>query len=239
MRTIIAGLALAFFGSLATPAAAGQFTPGRELKLSFNPDGTVDLVARNVTTRDILMEWARQCQCHVVNAEQVVGGAIMLPLLFEDARQSDVLQSLLKSAAGYVLTPQRPGARSASNYETIYILATSNPTAGGFVPPPPASAAVPPPTVGSPEDELPPVLPVPTLPARPAAAPGAAPPAPPAAPANPFGSRTSSPFGSVTPAPPAAQPGTTTPVAPAPQQPVAPARPGTAVPIVAAPASGQ
>jgi hypothetical protein len=205
MRTIVIGVTLGLALAIGAPASARQFSTAKELRLSFNADGTVNLVARNVTARDILAEWARQCQCHVVNAERLPGGAIMLPLQFEHATQSAVLESLLRQAAGYVLTPKRAGAQSASNYETIYILATSNPVAGAYVPPPTASFL---PTTGAPDDELPPVVPIPAQSGAPAR-----PPQP--ASSSPFGSRTNSPFVSITPV---SGPGTVAPgtAAPAP-----------------------
>ena len=85
MRTFVIGAFLALLAPV-TQAAAGQYVPGRELSLAFHEDGTVDLLARNVTTREILAEWARQCQCHVVNAEQLTGGAMMQPVQFARAR---------------------------------------------------------------------------------------------------------------------------------------------------------
>jgi hypothetical protein len=243
MRTVVIGVTLGFLLAASSPVAAQQFSTARELRLSFNADGTVNLVARNVTARDILLEWGRRCQCHVINAEQLTGGAIMLPLQFENARQADVLQSLLRSAAGYVLTPRRAGMQSASNYETIFILATSNPVAGAYVPPP-ATAISAMPTTGAPDDELPPVVPIP---APTTGAPQGPPQPQGPSSSNPFGSRTTSPFVSITPVPgPTAAPGTVTPgpTAPGTMPPGAqvppggvstPPRPGTAVPIVPAP----
>lgn len=225
MRTFLTGAILGLV--LAAPSAAlAQNSTERTLQLAFNENGTVDLAARNVTVRDILSEWSKQCDCNVVNAEQLRGGAIMLPLQFEGASQSDVLQSLLRQAAGYVLTPQRPGVASASNYETIYILATSNPVAGAYVPPStiPSTSM---PTMGAPEDEIPPVSPMPSdfdEPAR------EAPQGPPST--NPFGSRTSAP--SVY-APGSTGPGTSPGSSPG-NQPVAP---GTAPPPPPLPPGGE
>lgn len=251
MRTFVIGVTLGLVLGLAgaAPVAAQPVSTERTLRLSFNADGTVTLAARNVTVREILAEWARQCQCFVVNAERLPGGAIMLPLQFENASQSTVLETLLRPAAGYVLTPRRAGARSASNYETIYILATSNPVAGAYVPPPTASFV---PTAGAPDDELPPVVPIPTQSSAPARQ---APPQP--ASSSPFGSRTNSPFvgsgpapgtavapgfptpGSVMPGTVTVPPGSVTPVPQAaPGTPTAPLPPGTAMPIVAVPPSG-
>ena len=236
MRTLIVAIVVGLGTAVPTPPAAAQFAPGRELRLSFNVDGTVNLSARNVTAREILAEWARQCQCHVVNAAQLPGGAIMMPLQFESAEQSVVLQALLRSAAGYVLTPRRPGSASASNYETIYILATSNPVAGPYVPPPTTVANLP--TVGSPDSELPPAAAIPP----PAQAPSSATP-PAGRSSSPF-TRSSSPFASAPSTPTTVPaPGTVTAVpqapgpslpgtSPAPQAPPAPPRPGTVVPIV-------
>src|SRR5690606_4451683 len=103
-------------------------------------DGTVTLGAQNVSPREILLEWQRQCGCEVINADRMPGGAIMLPLQFDRADQRVVLQSLLRQAAGYVLTPKAPGSTTASDFGAIYILATSSTSAGAtYVPPPPVT----------------------------------------------------------------------------------------------------
>jgi hypothetical protein len=187
----------------------------------------VNLAAQNVAVRDILAEWARQCGCFIVNADRL-SGVVSTPMQFTHARQSDVLGSLLRQAAGYVLTPRRNGEPGVSNYETIYILPSSNAVAGVYVPPPVPAAAPALPTRGAPDDEIPPLTPL----APAGVAPGVVPQAPaaadpPPASSNPFGSRTSqNPFTS--PAPPSQSPGAPGASAPAPQQSV----PGRAVPIV-------
>lgn len=131
--------------------------PVRSLKLAFNADGTVSLAASNVTVREILSEWARQCGCYIVNWDKLTGGPLPVPIQYERESQKKVLESLLRQAAGYVLTPRRTGSTIVSNYETIYILATSAPVGGAYVPPPgPAVPAMTMPTPGSPEDEIPP-----------------------------------------------------------------------------------
>lgn len=228
MRGWLTGTALAVLLTTATPAVA-QMPAEPVLQLSFDADGRVTLTAHHVTARDILAEWARQCGCLVVNAARLNSAPLAVPVHFEQAEQSRVLESLLREAAGYVLTPKRAGSQSASDYETIYILATTNPVPAAYVPQPPPGVPMgpQPPTTGSPDDELPPVTP-----GMPMAEPQApqAPEPPPSS--NPFGSRTGgrNPF-DTDPAPTAPVPG-----APAPQQPRAP---GRAVPIVPAPPSGQ
>ena len=79
----------------------------RVLDLKFGADGLVTLTAQNVTIRDILAEWARQCGCFVVNAERLAGAPIAVPISFTSARQPDVLRSLLRETGGYALTPRR------------------------------------------------------------------------------------------------------------------------------------
>jgi hypothetical protein len=235
MRTFVFALSLGCVLASTAPGAAQTWSMERTLQLAFNADGTVNLDARNVSVRDILVEWARQCQCHVVNAEGLTGGAIMLPLQFENATQARVLESLLRQAAGYVLTPKLAGVQSASNYDTIYILPTSHPVAGAYVPPPSTSALTP--AFGSPDDELPPVTPIPIQ--EPAAAPAPQP----GMSSNPFGSRSTSPFVSITPVPGSTAPGAVTPapgMAPQPQPGAVPSPPpapgraptGAGVPIV-------
>jgi hypothetical protein len=214
--------------------ARAQVVPtARTLQLSFEPDGLVTLRAHNVTVREVLAEWARQCGCFVVNAHNLTGGPLTIPVQFEHAPQDRVLESLLRQAAGYVLTPRRDSAAGPSRFETIYILATSNAAAGSYTPPP-VPAALPMPTAGSPEDEIPPVIPVPGMPrpgepqppAQPAQQPATQPPAP-RAPGTPGVFVPIVPIGPAQPSAPA--PGTTTPAPgsapPPPQQPPANAPP--------------
>jgi hypothetical protein len=165
-RWLVAVVALANL-PVVVPAAqvpTGTSASARTLDLTLEPGGLVTLKAQNVTVRDVLAEWARQCRCFIVNAQNLQGGPIAIPMLFERAPQQRVLESLLRQAAGYVLTPQRPGANSLSSFETIYIVAVSNPAPTAYSAPPPAAAMLPPPTPGSPDDEIPPVTPMPAQP---------------------------------------------------------------------------
>ncbi len=151
-------------GIAPAPAMQGGVTPAlpqpaeRKLQLTFHPDATVTLSAENVAVRDILAEWRRKCACTIVNAERLAGAPSPVPLFFDRADQAAVLDTLLRQAAGYTLTPQRAGVASPSRYETIFILATSNPTAGSYSAPV-APIAAPITTAGSPDDELAPVRP--------------------------------------------------------------------------------
>jgi hypothetical protein len=159
MRTALRVATFLALIALSVTAAAAQ-TPAleRTLQLSFDADGNVNLAARNVTVREVLAEWARQCGCYIVNADRLPGGPMPMLIQFEHQPQGLVLESLLRQAAGYALTPQRAESRSISNFETIYILATSSPTQGAYIPPP-SAPVMSMPTPGSPDDEIPPVIP--------------------------------------------------------------------------------
>jgi hypothetical protein len=220
-------------------AAAGMRVaaapPAPRLQLTFNADRTVTLHADQVTVREILAEWARLCDCLVVNADKLTGPPLAVPVAFDHAPQARVLGSLLRPAAGYVLTPQRPGSPSVSTYETIYIVAASHPVGGdtGYGLPAYAPVATAPVTRGSPDDEIPPVLPLPAPRAGSAPSNAPAPTPAPAAPSNRPG--ISVPPGVVMPipivpigsTPPGPAPGQPTPAAPAPaaNQPQPPAPP--------------
>jgi hypothetical protein len=133
---VTAGL-LAF----AVPASAG------DLKLTI-ANGRVTLMARDVTVRQILDEWSRIGQTRIVNGEKLAGPPITLELV--DVPEAKALDSVLRSASGYVLVA-RAAAAGPSVYDRILILATSRP---------PAASAVPPPAFNRPMPQQPPPVPV-------------------------------------------------------------------------------
>ena len=147
--TIWLGILLAW----AAPAA-GQGP--RVLDLKFGENGLVTLTAQNVSVREILAEWARQCGCYVVNADRLTGGPIAVPLSFISASQPQVLRSLLRDTGGYALTPRRAGSVSVSEYETIYIIHASGPVS--YTPQVPVVTPIV--IRGAPDDEIPPVMPI-------------------------------------------------------------------------------
>jgi hypothetical protein len=180
-RRVLACFVAATIGA-ATAVSAQDAPESRSLHLEFDGSGRVTLSARNVTTRDILAEWARQCGCFVVNADRLNDAPSAIPLQFTAATQADVLRSLLRQSAGYVLTPKRPGSTSPSDFETIYVVAAAASTAAlAPIARPSSPVAAPIVAVGSPDDEIPPVVPIAATPE-----PGDAPPPPgPEAPAPP------------------------------------------------------
>jgi hypothetical protein len=214
----------AAFGQVPAAPPFGQPAATPTLKLVFEADGTVSLSAQNVTVREILAAWARQCGCYVVNGDKLAGSPIAVPIEFTNAPQNRVLESLLRQAAGYVLTPRRAGSAAASHYETIYILATSNPTSApsgysAYTPP----TAVPLVTPGSPEDELPPLVPQPRVVPTPQM------PQSPPLPGQPVNQPPGQPANQPAGQPPANRPGVGVP-APAIIVPIGPAAPATTTP---------
>jgi hypothetical protein len=126
------------FVCLAVPAHAQQ-----SVKLEFN-SGQVTLVAQNAQVRTILAEWARLGGATVLNGDRVAGPPLTLELTQVPERQA--LDIILRSVAGYMLAPRRPGSTGASAYDRIMIMPTST------APRPPAT---PPPAVGTPRPLLP------------------------------------------------------------------------------------
>lgn len=152
MRLLLS-VALAF--ALAPAGAMAQTASARALELSFD-NGLVTLVARGVTVPEIMGEWSRKGGSRIVNAEKLVGGPVNYE--FHNVPETIVLQSVLRSAAGYIAAPRRPGGPDgASKLEQVMILATSRPSANAVITMP--NLPTPPPQVqmqGSPDDDIPP-----------------------------------------------------------------------------------
>jgi hypothetical protein len=117
-------------GLLAVPALASA----GDLNLTI-VDGRVTLVAQDVTVRQILAEWARIGQTKIVNADKLIGPPLTLEL--RDVPEGQALETVLRSAAGYVVAPRLAGATGTSNFDSIVILATSRAPAVTQAPPSP------------------------------------------------------------------------------------------------------
>ena len=108
-----------------------QAPPARKLEISFQ-GSNVTLAAANVSLPDILAEWARLSGCVMVNAERLSRVPIVAPIQFENVPQQRVLESLLRPAAGFILAPRKANRPGATDFEMVYILATSNPSQSGY-----------------------------------------------------------------------------------------------------------
>ena len=160
--SLITGLCVAALaaGWSIAPRAQTVSEPARKLDLKFQ-DGKVTLLAQGVTVREVMAEWARQCGCVVQGSERLTGGVFKLPVEFTDQPETVVLESLLRSAGGYLLGPKAPGSRGGSLYGSLTIFpftrGTATPSYSSS-----SSAPIAAPLVTSPvDDEIPPVTPVP------------------------------------------------------------------------------
>jgi hypothetical protein len=109
---------------LASPAAFA------DVKLSMK-DGKVTLVAKDVTVKQILTEWARIGQTKIVNLERIPGGPLTLELV--DVPEAQALDVLLRSVAGYMAAPRSAGAANLSSFDRIVVMPTSTPPRGSAV----------------------------------------------------------------------------------------------------------
>jgi len=121
---------------LAGPAAAADLT--LEIR-----DGRVTLIARDVSTLQILNEWAKVGNTRILEAERIVGPPVTLE--FAGLFEREALDLILRSAAGYVAVPRQSGHPGASVFDRILVLAASNPPpasrGAASIPVPPATQA--------------------------------------------------------------------------------------------------
>ncbi len=156
-------IAAALVVGIAGPSSAGQ------VQLTIR-GGLVTLDAKDATLREILAEWARVGQTRVVNGETVLGGPVTLQLT--DVPERQALETLLRSAAGFIAATRPVPQPSLSTYDRIVLMPGVRPAAvptGGL--PAPAGplpmardrVAAPQVVVGDDEDETDqtPAMPVP------------------------------------------------------------------------------
>lgn len=99
-------------------------------------NGQASVSATNATVREILAEWARVGQTRIVNVDRVAGNPMTLEL--SNVPELQALDVILRTVSGYVAAPRAEAAPNASQYDRIYLLATSTPAAA---PPRPATPA--------------------------------------------------------------------------------------------------
>jgi hypothetical protein len=87
-------------------------------------DGLVTVVATDATARQILAEWARVGQATVINGDRVPGGPISLELT--NVPEAQVLDTLLRSAAGYLAAPRAEIRSDLSRFDRIVVMPTSS-----------------------------------------------------------------------------------------------------------------
>lgn len=117
---------------LAAAVLLAQPVQAQKLTLEIS-DGRVTLDATNVPVRQILAEWSRVGGTKIVNGERISGAPVTLSLV--DVPETQALEIVLRSVAGYMAAPRADLSTGASRFDRILVLATS--TA------PPAAAAAP------------------------------------------------------------------------------------------------
>jgi hypothetical protein len=126
MRKILLAFTLSLVAAM--PATA------RQLMLSFD-NGRVSMEADAVPARTILSEWARLGGTKVIGGERITGTPLTIKLV--DVPESQALDIVLRSVAGYMAAPRSVAATGASMYDRILVMATST------VPVAPAARATP------------------------------------------------------------------------------------------------
>ena len=101
-------------------------------------NGTVSVSATDATLGQILGEWARVGQTRIVNIERLPAAPISLQL--DNVPEAQALDTVLRSASGYLAAPRAVPVPNASAYDRVFVLANSAGT-----PSRPASVASPPP----------------------------------------------------------------------------------------------
>ena len=125
MNKAMGGLALAVVLWAAPMSGAG------DLRLSI-ANGRVTVVAEDVSLRQILDEWARVGGTKIVGAERLAGPMVTLEL--HDVPESKALETLLRSASGYIAKP-RVGTVGVSSFDRILIMPPSRAPAMSAAPP--------------------------------------------------------------------------------------------------------
>ena len=139
MKRLLCLCCLTIASFATAPAVASA--QARALQITMN-DGRVTIVARNVSLREVLQEWARVGKTTIVNAEKLAGPPVTLQLV--ESTERDALDILLRSAAGYLAVPRAAGNPGTSVYDRIAILATSRAPAATMAVAAPPAAYVPP-----------------------------------------------------------------------------------------------
>jgi hypothetical protein len=99
-------------------------------------EGRVTLKATNATVREILAEWGRIGQARIVNGDRLTGAPLTLELT--NVTESQALDVLLRTVAGYMAAPRATQSPNASQFDRIMILPTSTPPRVAATPPPPS-----------------------------------------------------------------------------------------------------
>jgi len=116
MRIALLTIALSFV--LAGSASAQNVT------MTFQ-DGLVSIEATSVPVRIILAEWAKKGGTKVIGTDRLTGSPLTLKLL--NVPEAKALETILRSAAGYMAAPRASATAGSSMYDRILVMPTSTP----------------------------------------------------------------------------------------------------------------
>ena len=127
--------AVVLVGLAAPPAGADV------LQLSFD-NGYVTLTANNAPVREILAEWSRRGQTHIINGDRL-NSTVTLELPHVPEKQA--LETLLRSAGGYMTAARSAPVQGLSRFDRIIVMPTAPGNPVRATAPPQPQPQVPPP----------------------------------------------------------------------------------------------
>jgi hypothetical protein len=113
----IALLTVALSSVLAGSASAQNVT------MTFH-DGLVSIDASSVPARVILSEWGKKGGTRIIGTDRLTGAPLTLKLM--NVSEAKALETILRSAAGYMAAPRAAAATGSSMYDRILVMATSS-----------------------------------------------------------------------------------------------------------------
>lgn len=128
--------------ALLVAACCAAFAPpvSADVRVTF-ANGRVTVIATDATVREILAEWSRVGGSTFVDADKIPSNE-RLTIHLENQSELDAIDVLLRSVAGYMVSPASAAASSASAVGRVFILPTSTP-APYVAPPPPVDVVMP------------------------------------------------------------------------------------------------
>jgi hypothetical protein len=122
-KILIRSALILCLGSLSASAA---FAQSQQVSLTMN-NGRVTLKATNATVRQILAEWERVGGTKIVNAEKISGQPVTLKLV--DQPEGQALETVLRTAAGYMVSERANPTPNGSRFDRIMLMARTTPVA--------------------------------------------------------------------------------------------------------------
>ena len=141
---------LHILGSLLVGITLATTTASADVHITM-ADGKVTISAKDATVGQILNEWARVGHTRIVNIDRLPGTPVSIELT--NLPEAQALDTVLRSASGYLAAPRAVALPNASAYDRIFVLATSSGTPARTTPAPPTQGAFVPPMFEPPTED--------------------------------------------------------------------------------------